>query len=291
MSTTDDVTMLAGEFPYSGRLIIRPTMGLDAGQRLVERELATLVQDQTLADVAYDKLNGTQQGCVINIDYYRCLHGAYGDLDPATVRQRRTLLTPATYAPAKKAAQDRFRRAIMTPFDDVIIMGGGPASGKSTAVAASQVSKGVGSNTLTYDTSLADPQEACEDIRAVLAFQNKVMLLWVYRPFPLAMVSMIERALRDGRYLTARRLAVTHTGSRAAILRIAKEFSTDHRVAVLAIDNSGANGKAHTMDLRTLEDTLIGTANEVTADIGLRELNAYSQSHDLPKDLYDAIAR
>lgn len=292
MATPENVSSIESKYPYLGNLTIRPTRDLTAEQRRVERELSEIVQNLPSADLQYDQVNGTHGGRIINIDYYRCLHPLYGGGDPATLRMRRTQFTPATYAPAKKAAQDRFRRSLLSPECDVIIMGGGPASGKSTAVAAF-LSKG-GSNlntpTLTYDTSLADSQEACQDIEEVLRRQGKVTIYWVYRPFKLAMGSMIQRALHDGRYLTARRLAVTHQGSRESISRILKAFGNDARVASYVIDNSGTLDDIRLMDLAQLDGVLYDSAGEVTRDVGLAVLKNQAQACQIPKDLYDAIA-
>ena len=115
---------------------IQPVEGLPDDERTKERELAAIVQNPD-ADQRYNAIPLTYGGLVVNIDLYRELLPEYqldaqGAATPA-VRQSRTKYTAATYASAKAASMDRFQREVRHA-RRVILLGGGPASGKTSVL-------------------------------------------------------------------------------------------------------------------------------------------------------------
>lgn len=204
--------------PYPGPLGVVPVPDLPEDERAKERQLTELVQSPG-ANEQYDALPLTFGGLVINIDLYRELLPEYrlSELGQATaaVRANRTKYTAATYAAAKAASLDRFRRAAATA-RRVVLLGGGPASGKTLTLRA-LIGALDPAETVVYDTSLTDYATAKREIEAGLAHGAQVDVVWIYSPFARAIDGMITRAVAEGRYLTLRRMVDLHRGSRETI--------------------------------------------------------------------------
>lgn len=225
-----------------GGLKIPPTPGLSDEERIKETELTHIVQSDS-ADQQYNEIPMTYRGLVINIDLYRELLPSYR-LSPdgtATAQRRidRTRFTAATYGPAKAASFDRFQREAATA-RRIVLLGGGPASGKTSTL------RGIIDNidpliTTVYDTSLTDPTTAEREVRQALMNDRQVDIYWVFKSFPLAVEGMIARAVKEGRYLTLDRMVELHQGSRRTILHLIRQFSGIQSLSIAVIRPDAAN--------------------------------------------------
>jgi len=264
------------------------THDLNDEQRRVERELAEILANRTVADRLYNALPEALGGRVINIDLYRDLHPEYSR-DGTDRRERRTRLTPATYGPAKIASKDRFLRSLAHGQGQVVlIMGGGPASGKSTSLRAT-LGNPQDLADIVYDTSLASSSEALAFVASSLEAGHTVKIAWVDRPFPRAIDSMVARACVDGRYLTLERMATLHRGSRQAILDVAEAYRSDERVEIAGIDNRYEERKPALRDLDPLVTAVRSSLKGVTHDAARAAFDAYRRSHDVPPDVERAL--
>jgi hypothetical protein len=270
--------------PYPGRLRIQPAAGLSDAERQQERNLADIVQGAS-ADELYNDIELTYHGLVVNIDLYRELLPAYrlnltGSATP-NIRLRRTEFTAATFAPAKAASYDRFQREAAKA-RQVIILGGGPASGKTSALRA--IIKGIDRSTSTiYDTSLTDPATAEQEIGQALRNDRQVHINWVFKPFALAIDGMIRRAVAEGRYLTLQRMVDLHRGSRRTLLHILDRFAGVHSLKVSAVRNFFGN--ISDIPLADLPAIFQNPEEEISYERALRQYQQCEHSIGIPDDL------
>ena len=270
--------------PYPGRLRIQPTAGLSDDERQQERTLAGIVQGPS-ADALYNEIALTYRGLVVNIDLYRELLPAYR-LDPSgsatpEIRLRRTRYTAATFAPAKAASFDRFQREAARA-RQVIILGGGPTSGKSSALRAI-IGKIDRSTATVYDTSLTDPATAEREISHAIRNDRHVQIYWVFKPFAMAIDGMIRRAVAEGRYLTLQRMVDLHRGSRRTLLHILERFAGVHSLNVLAVRN--LSGNISDIPLADLSTIFQNPEEEITYERALQRFQQCEQSLGIPDDL------
>jgi hypothetical protein len=270
--------------PYPGRLRIQPTAGLPDDERQQERTLAEIVQGAS-ADELYNDIDLAYRGLVINIDLYRELLPAYrlnlaGNASP-DIRRRRTQFTAATFAPAKAASYDRFQREAAIA-RQVIILGGGPASGKTSALRA--IVDDIDRSTSTvYDTSLTDPATAEQEIGQALRNDRQVRISWVFKPFDLAIDGMIRRAVAEGRYLTLQRMVDLHRGSRRTLLHILNRFAGINSLKVAVVRHYAGN--ISEIPLADMHAIFQNPNEDVTYERALRQYQQCEQCVLIPDDL------
>jgi hypothetical protein len=276
--------------PYPGRLRIQPAAGLSDDERQQERILAEFVQGVS-ADELYNAIELTYHGLVVNIDLYRELIPAYrlnlgGSATPA-IRLRRTKFTAATFAPAKAASYDRFQREAAKA-RQVIILGGGPASGKTSALRS--IIEGIDRSISTvYDTSLTDPASAEQEIGQALRNNRQVRIFWVFKPFVLAIDGMIRRAVAEGRYLTLQRMVDLHTGSRRTLLHILHRFAGVHSLNVSVLRDSADNFTR--IPLADLPAIFQNPDEDIAYERALRQYQQCENSIGIPDDLKARLRR
>ena len=264
--------------------------GLTAEEREKESELAQIVQGES-ADQQYNAIPLTFHGLVINIDLYRELLPSYrlGPEGLATDQQRidRTRYTAATFGPAKAASFDRFQRETATA-RRVVLLGGGPASGK-TSMLRGIIDAVDPLTTTVYDTSLTDPATAEREVRKALENDRQVDIYWVFKSFPLAVEGMITRAVKEGRYLTLERMVDLHQGSRETILRLIRQFSGIHALSITAL-RSAAEGDVR-IPLAELASVLNNPTEDMSYGIALRQFHHCEARLGIQDDLKDRMCR
>lgn len=262
----------------------RESVHLTAEQLRVETELFALCAQSEEMWAQYCQLAETHRGTVINIDLFRDLHPAYAAPGPDR-RERRTRLTPATYRPAKKASREWYDRLIAeSEPGSVLFTGGGPASGKTRSL--SQV---FGSYRDAFDrildTSLTNLVEARTQIEHASAYGHAVKVVWVYRPFHLAVHSMIERACTDGRFITLARMAFLHRGSKEAFLALGHQYCGSQAVTVQCIINAFEEDDSGERSLEAAIPLVISDLTRTTEHVARHAFEQYCQCHTVPEDL------
>lgn len=272
----------------------------------VEAELNAIIGNPRDAWKRYRALEESADGRVINVDICRNLSPEYG-VTGLALRKRRTLYTEATFKPAKTASRLFFEHEVARrKSTDVLFTGGGPASGKTTAlknVSADAIQK----FGLILDTSLTNLAEVVQQIRLCHQHQHTVHITWVYCPFPTAIAQMLARAARIGRYITLARMAALHRSSHEVILHLAEHidrYSSPRRLLVLhVIDSTGeasdltvvGNGaKPTAVEKRTLSKIrrrLADNLTHITDQEAHHAFEAFRQTRPLPRDVAQAVQR
>jgi hypothetical protein len=284
--------------PYPGRLHIMPWPDLPAVERTMERQLVDIVQKSN-ADQLYNAIDLTYHGLVIDIDLYRELLPIYrADVKgyyKGFTRGRRAHYKVSTNAPAKAAAEDRFRREAAHA-RRIIVMAGGPASGKSLALRG-MIEHIDPSNTIVYENTLADPAAAEHMVIKAVNQGSQIAIIWVYMPFRTAVDGMIRRAFDDGRCVTLKNMVDLHLASRATFLHLIRQCSGMPLVRLRALGNFGdREAELPLADLPALFDE---PSQRISHDIALEQFyqsseryktNHYTDRHmfeEHPAGLYD----
>ncbi|QIN54140.1 hypothetical protein [Cedratvirus kamchatka] len=178
---------------YQGRLTIPKMSRLDEEQRKVEQELVCIVENREEADKAYDKIKGSMNGKVLCVDLARYLSPSY--------RTNKAKFTPATFNPAMVYTVDRLDREIRRKKgSSLVIMAGGPGSGKTTCTRKILVDK-IKRADLIFDGTMTRFEADQRLIDQALLFGWRVAIYFVYRPYHDVVLGMLQRTQLTGRYV------------------------------------------------------------------------------------------
>ncbi|SHO33077.1 P-loop containing nucleoside triphosphate hydrolase [Cedratvirus A11] len=181
---------------YQGRLTIPKMSRLDEEQKKVEQELVSIVENREEADKAYNKIRGSLNGKVLCVDLARYLSPAYRSNKPRS----RHIWTPATFNPAMVYIVDRLDREIRNSRKNsplLLILTGGPGSGKTTCVKLDKIEEA----DLIFDGTMTRFEADQKLIDQTLLFGWRVELYFVHRPYHDMVLSMLQRTQLTGRYV------------------------------------------------------------------------------------------
>ena len=187
-------------------------------------------------------------GNVIDRDNARELFPEY-----AASRESRQALGAATYRPAGELVQRIFEQEVAKPDPSgnnlAVFNAGGPGVGKSTGVQGRPVDA-----QLIVDGTLSDYAKSKANIQLALDHGKDVGISYTQRPYEEALRNIIERTADsgNGRVVNAEMAARGRIQARENVLRLAREYMDDPRVAVALNDNTGNRGQA--MGLEQLRD-------------------------------------
>lgn len=185
------------------------------------------------ADAAYNAIPETVGGKILNADSARELSPRF-----RTVRDR-TAFTVATYEPARDYVYDRYMRTVSASRRKrAVLLAGGAASGKSTSVKRAE---GVAADVI-FDSNCAQFDKACRMIDAAVKRQWVVFVFYMHRNFRAAVAGMIDRAIKDGRYIAltggnGQDLASLHFNAQRTFVQLAERYSDTENVEIDALRN------------------------------------------------------
>lgn len=185
----------------------------------VESELEHILNSPE-ADALYDAIAEARGGRVINSDIARELSPHY------RTKADRIAYTLATYKPAARYVYNRFMETVAaTPGEGriALLLAGGPASGKTASVGGR-----IDDYDLVFDTTLSVIEKARPIIQQLLDHHWQVHIQYIHRPYDLAVGSMLERALRTGRYVGLghpSRLARVHMAAQNCFNVLQRQFT------------------------------------------------------------------
>jgi hypothetical protein len=281
---------------YPGRLAIKKRDGLSAAEREVEARFAARLESDLNGAVAEYR---ARFGSILNTDSARELCAAYA----ASWRSRAEFST-AVHEPASALVRELWGRAVALPDPDgpnaVIVLAGGGGSGKTSIFedAGEGGELGLGSlraeATAVYDTTLAWLPFAKEIVETALTAGKNVLVVYVHRPVRLAVLGVIERALREGRAVPARVLAADHFNAQNTLIELFGAYHDDGRVRIVVVDNSGAPSDRRRMEVAELRRQRYESLEQVAAQVQqvIDDEHAQRSGADrIPEPIYQALNR
>jgi chloramphenicol 3-O-phosphotransferase len=188
--------VLAGNTRDLG-IALRP--GLEPEQQHVEAELIRIVQDTANADAQFDALPFTQGGRIVSMDYARYLSPAYQTVD------ERLRFTPSTRNAASAYAKDRLERTLASTSIPpaqrrLVLMSGGPGSGKTTMIRR-LLERELADAHIVFDCTSSKLETSKRTLARAQQAGWSVHLVYVYCPYERAVRRVLDRAVREGRYV------------------------------------------------------------------------------------------
>jgi hypothetical protein len=281
-------------------------------QHFVENELAHTVSDQISSDCRYASIPQSLGSMIINADIFRELSPWYSsgtlpsdlldDLESEVPeftscrydrfqsrRLIRTHLTTATTIPASSASKDYLLRRIKWPMSKdrrprVLIVNGGSGSGKTRFVTA--IPKRIPSELIVYDTTLTSDSFGDEIVEYTRSAGGIVVFCYIYAHFVIAMERMIQRACREGRYISATGMAKNHSMSSMTMLKLMDKYENCPDIQFSSFRSDVNNFQS--IPIETLRNMKFPSEGKMTDD-AYKIINI--QIKDIPPDLLRRIIR
>jgi hypothetical protein len=259
-------------------------------QRFVENELAHTVSDQVSSDCRYASIPQSLGGMIINADCFRELSPWYSsgtlpsdlldDLESEVpeftgcrydrVQSRRlirTHLTTATTNPASSASKDYLLRRIKWPIRKdrrprVLIVNGGSGSGKTRFATA--LPERIPSELIIYDTTLTSDAFGDEIVEYTRSAGGSVVFCFIYAHFVNAMERMIQRACREGRYISASGMAKNHLMSFMTMAKLMNTYGKCSDIKFTSFRSDLGNFQSFPID--ALQNMEFPTERKMTDD-------------------------
>lgn len=221
----------------------------------------------------YSKLKDTNGGTVLSTDSAR-------ELSPAYLADRSK--SAAVQDAASNFVEKLFREKLANPtppgFEpEVLILGGGAGSGKSTGRKMLQTES---MPELVYDTTISNWNSAVDKVEAALGADRRVILAFTARDPLEAFRAALSRASREEReFGSGRTVPLTvfvkqHPESRSNIDRLAERYADNPNVELIGIDNTHGPGKAKVVPLADLPRFDYNRLEEKTYEILRQEYAA-----------------
>lgn len=234
---------LEDKFYPSGDVNLRiPKMSrLTEKQASVEKELSRIVQSPSRADSLYDQIKATQEGKILCVDLARYLEPRY--------RKNKAEFTPATFNPSMCYIVDRLERKIRslneTGKKKLLILAGGPGSGKTTCVRGI-LTDHVKEADLVFDGTLTRFEADLQLISTAVKYGWKVDLFFIYRPYRDVVIGMLKRTQITGRYVGIGRnkdMSRMHLESMLCFEQALKQFENERQVSFFVVNISGEKAR------------------------------------------------
>jgi len=225
----------------------------------------------------------------------------------ATTEQTRRRWASAVYAPAARLADHLFHRFLREQISRVavVLLAGGPGSGKSTFSAQPDIEKILSEAAVTVDGTLSDTERAITFIEAALDAGKEVVVFYVHCNFQRAIEGVIDRALSpiSLRVVPMSVVSAKHFGAVQTLKTISRRFG--HR-ADFAIRVAVFQGIGEPFAMGEIEDVLVSETSTVDPLIQKAysilddryEADRVSQSRQNPterrhltEDLYQSLRR
>ena len=125
----------------------------------------------------------------------------------------------------------------------VLLLGGGVASGKTTALRSNaQVQRLIASTALVRESTLAKLERSAAHISQARAAGRPVEVLYVYAPIEVAVQRLVDRGMQQGRGVAAGAVAASHWRSQQTVLALAERFARDPQVRFHVLISGEAQG-------------------------------------------------
>lgn len=178
------------------------------------------------------------------------------ELFPAFARNNRSrsLHSSSVHEASRLLTDLLWQRALAQPLRParslVLLSGGGVASGKTYALAHSDVARVLLARTeIVLDSTMSDQSRAQARIDAALARGRSVQVIYVFTPIEQAVRWLVERGIRAGRSVAAAAVARSHWQSQATVLALADRYRDQSAVRLgLLVNGIGAEGRLRPID-------------------------------------------
>jgi hypothetical protein len=171
------------------------------------------------------------------------------ELDPAWMRSKedRQRLSAAVAPAAGKLAKMIYDEDVARlPPGNVVLLAGGQASGKTTAVQGTPYIKNAD---VVYDNTFSNRERARDSIEKALAGGHQVSVVYVHKPLDAAVRGAIDRAASEnGRVEPAPHVAALHQAAQRTFLEAAKEFGKRPGVDFVVVDASKPKARSLTVE-------------------------------------------
>lgn len=217
-------------------------VGLSQVERAVERRFAIEIQrDPEAALRRYAELPDTRGGKIVNTDDARELSSDYS----ASIESR-SLYARAVHEPSSWLAKLQYERLLAAPpkTGDVLILGGGGGSGKSSTL--EHLRPGFENEfDAIYDTTLSNPEKAQKVVQQALDSGRRVTISFTVRaPLDAIVNGVLPRARSKGRTVPIDALVKAHEDAPAVVGMLADKYADDPRVTFKFVDNTLGRGNA-----------------------------------------------
>lgn len=157
----------------------------------------------------------------------------------AASKQSRSENAAAVHEPASAIANKAYEEGLKAPPNKgkVLFTAGGGGSGKSTARESPALQDITRKSDIVYDTTLGNLSSATKKIQAALDSGRQVTIAYIDTPIEVAAARSWDRALKEGRTVSAERLATDHYNSARNFLQLYNKLAGSKDVAFRVISN------------------------------------------------------
>lgn len=140
------------------------------------------------------------------------------------VRQASSLIIDALWSRALAQPSPMGRNA-------VLLLGGGVASGKTTAIRSNpEVLRLMSQVALVRESTLSSLERSAAHVAQARAAGRPVQILYVYAPIEVAVQRLVDRGMREGRAVPSQAVARSHWDSQHTVLELAARYRQDPQV-------------------------------------------------------------
>ena len=174
--------------------------------------------------------------------------------------------------------------------DAVLLVGGGVASGKTTALSSNPAVLALMQQVaIVREGTLANPKYSAAHIAQARAAGRPVEVLYVYAPIDLAVERVVDRGMRIGRAVPADAMANSHWTSQQTILQLAERYRQDPQVRFrVLISGESAQSDGRLLSIEALRQRRFSIDPRFSDQAGFRRYVQSLLQRELRRRFLDA---